>query len=627
MIRMMTSILALALVLTVEAQDKPVKGENLIEVPAIGEGLCVHNLFQSNMVIQRDKPIKVWGWAAPGKKVTVTFAGASASATAAEDRSWAVTLPAQEASSEPRAMAVAAEDTTLELDNILVGDVWLCGGQSNMEFEIAKLVGGRLEIVSANFPKIRLLTVPHQNGPDEKQGFARIHEWSAWSGRHFRRGDWDVCSPETVPLFSGIGYVFARRVHMATQVPIGMIDISRGGTCIETWLARSELNAIDAPEVASKLAEWDQKIADFDPQEDLEERIKRHDDWVVRMKKDGKDIPANRTAPTDPRPGPAMDMNRPGNCYASMMAPIAGLSVKGALWHQGYNNAMQPNGHVMYYQLFSKMIASWRATFNDSEMPFGIISLCTAGEPQNLDNYVEMMADEGNYIREVQYRTFLDHKNAGDPNVGFASSFDQRRAWYHPQIKIPVGERIARWALATQYGMSKHIQWEPPTYQEMVIEDGRILLKGASAMLAYYDGPIQGFSIAGKDGMFQPAHAEHLVTGKDSRGRQKRDNKVIVLSSPLVPEPVHFRYAWGRNPLANLKANNSDDIPFATQRSDNWNLADMYKAYTGKACEVPGQLGRAERGELKKALKAEDQRRRLHQAQAIIDKASPQTDK
>ncbi len=608
-----------ALSLAQEEKPKPVKGEDLVEVPAIGEGLCVNNLFQSNMVIQRDKPIKIWGWAEPGEEVKVSFAGESATAKAGEDRAWSVELPAQAASSEPGEIKIEGKKETLALENVLVGDVWLCGGQSNMEFEIAKLVGGQLEIISANFPQIRLLTVPHGNGADAKKSFPRVHEWSGWFGRHYKRGDWDVCSPETVPLFSGIGYVFARRLHMATQVPIGMIDVSRGGTTVETWTPRSVLEQIETKEVKAKLEEWDRKVAEFDPKEDLKERIKKHHEWVKRMKDQGRDVPADRKEPTDLRPGPAMDQNRPGNCYASMIAPVSGISAKGAIWHQGFNNAMQPNGHIFYYQVFPEMIKAWRAAFNDPGMPFGIISLCTAGEPQDLDNYVSRMEDEGTYIRAVQYQTFLDLKKAGDENIGFASSFDQRRSWYHPQIKIPVGERIARWALATQYGFGRQIKWEPPTYKEMVVEDGRILLKGCDAVTAYNDGPMLGFAIAGKDGTFQPAKAEHLITGKDGRGRDQRDSKVIVLSSPHVKAPVHFRYAWGRNPLANVKARNNDDIPFATQRSDDWTIVDMYMGLTGKNPAEAGQLDRRERGELSKTLRAEDVYRRTRDAMKFLE--------
>ncbi len=617
MMGMMLVFSAAVLAGTVAAQDL-VRGETRIDVPAIGDGLCVNNLFQSNMVIQRGKPVGVWGWAAPGEAVTVTFAGQTASAKAGQDRAWKVGLPALEASTEPRSMTIEGFGKTVTLENILVGDVWLCGGQSNMEFEIAKVVGGGLEIVSANFPNIRLLSIPQLNGPELRSGFPVHYEWSDWSKRHFRQGYWDVCSPQTVPDFSAIGYIFARRLYMATQVPIGMVDVSRGGTCLETWTPLEVLREIDTPEVKSKLVEWDEKINAFDPQTDLEQRIQHYNDRTERLRAEGGDV-AGRTPPTEKRSNPhAEDMNRPGNCYASMLAPLAGLAVKGAIWHQGYNNAMQPNGHVMYYQVFPKMIESWRKVFGNPDMAFGIISLCTEGEPQDLNDYVSKMADEGILIREVQYKTFVDLTKAGDRNIGYASSFDQRRSWYHPQIKIPVGERIAQWALATQYGMDREVKWRPPTYKEMVIEDGKILLKGCESMIPYNDGPILGFAIAGKDGKFQPAKAEHLVVGKDGRGRPQNDRSTLMLSSPLVPDPVHFRYAWGRNPLANLKAQNNDDIPFATQRSDNWTIMDMYEIYTGKKTSEPGVLSRPEWNELKSALQAEDLRRRVFEAESVL---------
>ena len=143
----------------------PMPKADVVEVPAIGEGLCLHNLFQSNMVLQRDKPANLWGWAAPGEQVSVTVAGNSGTATAGEDRLWKVTLPAMMANSEPISVTVKGKDKTLTLGNVLVGDVWVLGGQSNMEFPLSKVENGNLEIVSANFPKIRILTVPAAAGP------------------------------------------------------------------------------------------------------------------------------------------------------------------------------------------------------------------------------------------------------------------------------------------------------------------------------------------------------------------------------------------------------------------------------------------------------------------------------
>ena len=164
----------------------------------------------------------------------------------------------------------------------------------------------------------------------------------------------------------------------------------------------------------------------------------------------------------------------------------------------------------------------------------------------------------------------------------------------------------------------KQIRWLPPTLTEMRVENGRILLTLNDDTAPYHDGPILGFAIAGKDGKFQPAGAKFLEKATDGRNRPQCDKRVIVLASPLVPEPVHFRYAWGRNPLANLKSSDHTDIPFATQRSDNWTLADMYEIYTGKKCTAAGMLNRNEHANLSKALRAADLQRRIAAAQSLL---------
>lgn len=499
------------------------------------------------------------------------------------------------------------------------GDVWLLGGQSNMEFPIYKVENGQLEIVSAHYPEIRILTIPAQDGPDAKVSFPRLHEWSGWFNRHFRKGDWDVCSPDTVRELSAIGYVFARRVHMASQVPIGVIDVSRGGTTVETWTPDAVLRKIETEEVAGLLEDWDTRVAEYDPKQDLADRIKKHNDWVARMQKDGKEIPDNRKdPPSDLRPGPAVNRNRPGNCYAVMIAPIAGLQVKGAIWHQGYNNCFNgTEGARMYRQVFPKMITAWRAAFEDPEMPFGIISLCTQGAPQTRDDFCEHMIDTGPHIREAQYHTFLQFYNAGDKNIGFTSTYDLRRRWYHPQLKIPAGERIARWALATQYGFDRQIRWKPPMVVDMQVKDDRIELHMDAATAAVDDGgPMKGIAIAGDDRKFHPADIDHLVTGKDRRGRPRKDMKVLVLGSSMVPAPVHYRYAWARSPMGNLQVHHNTDIPMATQRSDDWPLEQVP---LGVFDEVPtGKLNRAQRRQLADALRELDQERRLKEAKALL---------
>lgn len=608
---------------SVFAQKMP--KEDVIEIPAIGDGLCVSNVFQSNMVLQRDKPISFWGWAKPGEEVTVSFAGQSASANAGNDRFWKVTLPqTAPASHDPQKIIIKGDSETLTLENILVGDVWILGGQSNMEFELSKVENGNLEIISANFPHMRILSIPQDKGPDYKKSFPRLHQYSNWSKRHFRKGDWDECSPEIARELSAIGYVFARRIHMASKVPIGVIDVSRGGTTVETWTPLEDLRKLKSETTQAKLAEFDADVAAWDAEEDMKKRIEQHQQFIERQTKQGKPIPDDRkNPPSDLRPGPLGNHNFPGHCYAGMMAPLAGLSVKGAIFHQGFNNAFDGSvGAEMYGDIFPEMIKSWRTTFNDPEMPFGILSLCTDGYPQTRDDYSEKMFNAGIDIRAAQYKTFLNLYNAGDKNIGFVSTYDLRRRWYHPQLKLPAGERIARWALATQYGFESQVQWKPPMLIEMKKQEGSLLLKMDTDVGDPQDGAIEGFAIAGEDREFHPADVSYAEKGKDSRGRIQYDRKQLVLTSPMVEKPIHFRYAWGRNPLANLQATGNKDLPFATQKSDHWRLEEVPLSVLPNDGSEPDF--RAMRGKILQALKQQDRARRLREAELTIQELGQQ---
>ena len=188
----------------------------------------------------------------------------------------------------------------------------------------------------------------------------------------------------------------------------------------------------------------------------------------------------------------------------------------------------------------------------------------------------------------------------------------------YPQLKVPAGERIARWALATLYGFDRDIRWKPPMIEEMKVEDGRIILRFDESVSAVDNGgPIVGFAVAGSDRKFHPASATHLVTGKDDRGKERKDTKVLVLTSPMVKEPTHYRYAWGRSPMGNLQAHHNTDIPIGTQRSDDWPLEDVPLGVFGD--EPPVEFGRKERGMIRQALADEDLRRRINEAKTLIE--------
>jgi sialate O-acetylesterase len=533
------------------------------------------------------------------------------------------------ANAAPQTMTIKAGGKTLTLENILVGDVWLLGGQSNMEFPITNVDDGILEVTSANFPQIRLLTMPNGKGFASVRSFERLYEWSDWSGRHFRKGDWDVCTPETVKEFSAIGYVFGRRLAMATGVPIGLIDASAGGTTVEAWTPEDVLRKIDGKETQDMMKEWADKIAAYDPQADLKKRIDSHNANKEKMKEKGKTQPA----PTDLRPGPAADKNRPGCRYASVIKPLGGLVIKGAAFHQGFNNCFSGSaGARMYYQVFGKMIAAWRGTFGDPQMPFCIISLCTAGEPQTRDNYLTPMYDVGPLIREAQYNTFRNLYDAGDKNIGFASSFDQRKSFYHPQIKIPVGERVAKWALVTQYqlitGRDADEYWLPPSIKEVKIADGaiRLTMGGTMKMKDESEDKLAGFAIAGKDRRFYPADVNWYTDGtKDNRNRLQYKRDILVLSSPFVAEPVAYRYAWARNPIANIT--NNRQIPIATQRNDDWILEETPVKFPTPQGVLEKDFARQVRGKIMKDLELDDIERRIKEAEATIAELKPALEK
>lgn len=604
------------------AQETPknLPKENVVQVPAVGDGLSVSNAFQSNMVIQRDKPITIWGWAAKGEKVTISFAGQSATATTGDDRLWKATLAAVPANSEPQVMTIAGAAQTLKLENILVGDVWVLGGQSNMEFAVGQVNDGQIEIASANFPEIRLLTMPVGKGFESVGSFEVLHEWSDWSKRHFFKGAWQVCSPETVGEFSAIGYIFGRRIHMASRVPIGLIDASIGGTTVETWTPEKVMRGIKGEETQAKLREWDEKISAFDPEEDLKQQLANFEARKKKFAAEGKPMPGDSKPPTL-RPGPAADRNRPGYCYASVIQPLEGLSACGAVFHQGFNNCFDGSaGARMYGQVFGEMIRSWRKAFADEKLPFCIISLCTAGDPQTQDQFVEPMYDVGPLIREAQYQTFRRLREAGDQTIGYASSFDFRKSWYHPQIKVPAGERAAKWAMASHYkvltGRDSEMLWLPPVVEKMDVQDGEIRLTMSAPITTKddSDGRLVGFAIAGEDRRFFPAEVVHGSDGRlDNQNKPILDRRILVLKSPHVAKPLHYRHAWARNPMTNLT--NERQIPIPTIRSDDWVLEETPIKHPD-----PNLEKRAVSGFLRKELKLSDTERRINDARLTLER-------
>jgi len=238
------------------------------------------------------------------------------------------------------------------------------------------------------------------------------------------------------------------------------------------------------------------------------------------------------------------------------------------------------------------------------------------------------MYDAGALIREAQYKTFRDFYDADDKGIGFASSFDLRKSWYHPQIKIPAGERAAKWALVSQYGLLKDrdadLYWLPPTIKDVRINGATILLTMSTAIQTRddSDGKLMGFAIAGQDRRFYPAGVQWYTDGSvDNRNRPKYQRDILVLSSPFVPEPIHYRHAWARNPISNLV--NGRGVPLATQRSDDWILEE-----TPEKINAPKNASRRYiSSQIRKVLRLADIERRIKEAEAAIADLEPAFEK
>ena len=522
------------------------------------------SIFDNNMVLQRDKPVRVWGSADPQEQVKIEFAGQSKIAIANEQGEWFTFLDIMSANDQSQEMKVSGKESAVLFTNVLVGDVWVLGGQSNMEFDLARIFHGDAEILSANYPKIRHITIPNSANKPPKKDFERINEYDGWYDRYDKKGSWFITSPETVPTLSGIGYVFARRIHMAAQVPIGLVDVSMGGTTLEAWLNPKTLAKM--PENAGLIKQWQDKAGTFDPDQDLKTKIENWEKRNAKRIKNGQG-PNPNPKPDKPSHHPSLDRNFPGASYTGMVAPVAGLTVKGVIFHHGYNNALLYDARPKLYELnFRALINDWRATFNDNVLPFGIIDLSAGGAPQTLENYEWTLIDAAPYIREAQFKAYKSM-----PITGFVTSHDQQVNWYHPQKKVQLAERMARWAMATEYGFD--VAWEPVLLEGTEILNDKIIITFNKKVKTSDDRTIVGFSIAGKDGRFFPAKAK-FVQMQNANGQKVDDRTKIEVWSSLCANPTEVRYAWARNPMANLIDNGARMMPVPLFRTDNWDYPE-----------------------------------------------------
>ena len=535
--------------------------------------LKLHNIFSSDMVLQRSKPIKVWGWGKPGDNVSVKFGTDTATAVVAQAAPvdvfgeaesyagkgrWEVTFPEREASTDPQTLSVNSGTEKVELSNIVVGDVWVMHGQSNMAFPLQS-TNGRNLAAQANLPNLRLYSISN-NEQATLQDDIRPEAVTT--------GGWVVSSPETAAEFSCIGYVFGSNLQRSVGIPIGLIKVARGGASIESMVP---LHKFEEDPLAKRYADHVKaRMAAFDPEAEADRM------WEIE-----KSVAKRKNQPEPKRPDPQnlRSWNVPGKSPSDMASVhngyfgvFKGYNIKGVLFHQGYNNTVGDNCRPKRYGILMKlMVEGWREDFNDPNLAVGVIGFCAdGGQLQNEENFEERSIDTGPYIREGQRLGLA--KAAGTGPTVFIPGYDVQAPGLHPNKKREHGWRAARWALSEVYKVEgfdwkspRLISAEPRGDMMVLTFDGRVLPDDGEKIP-------RGFSIAGEDGKFYMAHARFQAwEKKDARAQADR---TIQVWSPLVEKPVAARYAWGNCPIGNLKADGDQDIPLTSFRTDQWDLPE-----------------------------------------------------
>ena len=494
----------------------------LLIVSALRADVTLAPLFSDHAVLQREQPVPVWGRATAGEKVTVAFRGQSLAATAGADGRWRVTLAPLAATGEGADLVVTGTNT-LTLHDVVVGEVWLASGQSNMEMPLARARDAEKEIAAANFPLLRHLRIEHAVAESPADTVAT--------------GGWQSATPATAGAFTAIGYFFARDLHKKLGVPVGIIHSSWGGTAIEVWMSAATLHATTVfPAIDAR---WQKDLAEF-PERQARYPAERAA-WLAADEK------AKATHTKNPVPWPRAPVG-PGTPYApsglfnGMIAPLQPAALRGVIWYQGESNAGRPGE---YAELFQAMIRSWRAGWGRDDLPFLFVQLA---------NYSTGDGDPSGRgwaaLREAQTKALAL------PATGMAVTIDIGDPKdIHPTNKQEVGRRLALIAKATVYGLAT--DHAGPTFTTATREKGALRVRFAHVAtgLVAHDKPAQSLELAGADKIFHPA------TARVERG-------TLLVSSPAVKEPVAVRYAWSNAPVANLY--NGSGLPAVPFRSDDW---------------------------------------------------------
>lgn len=465
-------------------------------------------LFSDGMVLQQQKPIKVWGWADQGAFVKVEFAKKIAESSVDSQGKWIVELPAQMASKEAQIITITSGDEKVVISDVLVGEVWLASGQSNMEWTLRHLSNKtrspqyqsiaefiKQEATMNSDPLLRQIAVPKVTSFDEGLG-------------NFK-GKWVDSKPVNNPQFSGTAYFFAKKLRRELDVPVGIILSAWGGTHVEPWIPNTYFT------------EADEKQYYENTHEQIKQQLEAYQKSLSEPKELGEKVKVRAPRVQD----------APASLYNGMINPLVSYGIKGVIWYQGESNASAKNNYQKYAQYFGKLIMSWREVFNQGDFSFYYCQL--AGYSHRAQ---EEWLSVCNQQRQVLTTT---------PHTGMAVLNDiGQEKDIHPRNKIDAGKRLALWALAKDYGRSDLV-YSGPLYKSYEIKEHQVIVSfdntGSGLQVAKkhlleeakaVDEPLYGFELCGEDGLWHPASAK--ISGSNQ----------ITVSNDIVAQPKHVRYGW-----------------------------------------------------------------------------------
>lgn len=491
-------------------QAMPVFAE--VKLPAI---------ISDNMVLQQKTSVNIWGKADPGEVVSVqpSWDGKSYSVTTGDSGKWNIVISTPKQSSVAQTLTVRGKNEIV-VKNILVGEVWLCSGQSNMDFPVAKATSGwRTGIVNeaeemkdADYPGIRLFHVAQKLSPEQELDDCE--------------GSWMVCNPENLKEFSAVAFFFGRNLVKNLKVPVGLIQSTWGGTHAESW---TKMSVIKSDPV------YEQLLADYiQARDNYPSEMEKYEAEMLRYNElNGAD--SNVKKPKKPQG--IMHSKALSTLWNGMVNPLVPFIVKGVIWYQGESNSIR---HRDYARVFTNMIQSWRKEWGQGDFPFYFVQIAP--------HYKQPP-----HIREAQLNVYRSVKNTGMAVITDAGDSTD----IHPRMKQIPGERLARIALVNDYGVN--MSYSGPLYKSMKVKGNKAVLSfdfSAKGLVAGDGESLKGFTVAGVDKKFYPAKASIV------------NNKVVVWSGD-VATPVAVRYGWDNYFRVNLS--NTDGLPASPFRTDDWN--------------------------------------------------------